>query len=243
MARLFSLVALVAGLVVVGSLAARADSHELRGEIRDLKLGVSAADMPQEGYYQFACGSNGGPPLQPIEGWQDFAACPPEPESGLHEVYIEYDDEMAVTAKLFERLGANVDWMAKFSGTKVAGHPVVLSVLFDSEGVSRVVRAVTDSRAAVNDRTRGYMLNVPVKIRYGRRNWDCSALERLEGEEPVGDQFIKELCEKKVGDARRVVVETHLYRKPGQTGLDDDDQWIPGQFRSSGRFEVWDVAQ
>ena len=58
------------------------------------------------------------------------------------------------------------------------------------------------------------------------------------GEIPIGEMFIKERCEKPVG-ARRMVLETHLYRRPGQTGVDAAGMRAEGDFWSSGRWEIW----
>jgi hypothetical protein len=38
------------------------------------------------------------------------------------------------------------------------------------------------------------------------------------------------------------VLETHLYRKAGQRGVDDNDQLAVGEFRSEARIEIWDLS-
>jgi len=113
------------------------------GEIHGLKLGLQAKSMTTDGFGDLACGSNGGPPRQKLEGWTGFASCRPEP-NGLHEVYIRFDDED-------EYVGRAIDDPLHAQGrvgTRVAGHPVILSALFDAGGVVRGLRFVTDPRAS-----------------------------------------------------------------------------------------------
>src|SRR5437016_2310567 len=93
------------------------------GEVRGLKLGLAAGAMPTRGFADFACGSNGGPPRQPIEDWRGFRNCRPEP-SGLYEVYVRFDDEAEYVGRALD------DPRGQRTGTRIAGHPVVLSVLF-----------------------------------------------------------------------------------------------------------------
>jgi hypothetical protein len=62
--------------------------------IWDLTLGDHAREMDFANYADFACGTNGGPPSTELEGWIDFAICPAEPGSGLHEIYFRYDDTL-----------------------------------------------------------------------------------------------------------------------------------------------------
>ena len=123
--------------------AAGAGAQELRrSTVWDLKLGQPIAAQPSTDEYRgFACGSNGGAPRQRLTGWRDFARCPAEP-SGLHEVYFEYDDEYEyiARAKDLERE------VARWAGTTELAFPVVVSALFDGNGVLAGIRVVTDPR-------------------------------------------------------------------------------------------------
>ena len=88
--------------------------------------------MTLDGFGDLACGSNGGPPRQKLEDWSDFGKCRPE-DNGLHEVYARFDDED-------EYIGRAIDeprYARGKTGTRVAGHPVILSALFDRGGVLR----------------------------------------------------------------------------------------------------------
>jgi hypothetical protein len=84
---------LAAALVAVAaSCPADAQNRADPGELHGLKLGLDARAMSADGFGELACGSNGGPPRAAIEDFADFAKCRPEP-SGLHEVYLRFDDE------------------------------------------------------------------------------------------------------------------------------------------------------
>ena len=85
--------------------------------------------MTLDGWGELACGSNGGPPRQELDAWSGFKTCPPEP-NGLHQVDARFDDEDEFVAKA---LGEPA-YAAQRTGTRVAGHPVVLSALFDDGG-------------------------------------------------------------------------------------------------------------
>ena len=99
--------------------------------------------MTLDGFGDLACGSNGGPPRQKIEEWSEFRKCRAE-DNGLHEVYARFDDEDEYIGKAIEE----PRYARGKTGTRVAGHPVILSALFDRDGVLRVLRFVSDPRAA-----------------------------------------------------------------------------------------------
>src|SRR5262249_9515162 len=152
----------------------------------------------------FACGSDGGPPRQKLSGWKDFAKCPAA-KAGLHEVYVEFDSAGDAESKLFRDTYGETLWIDKFSGTKLAGHPIILSVLFDDSGVARGIRAVTDPRAGLEERSKAYLLRVPVESKYGVEGWHCIDRPPTHGETPVGRTYINERCDKVYQGNRRVV--------------------------------------
>ena len=214
------------------------------GDLRDLSVGIASTQLPTEGYFAFACGSDGGTPLEPVDDWTDFRRCARDRATGLYEVYYEYDDESEYTQRMLadvlgdgERLGAR-----PFYGTRVAGHPVVLSVLFDEAGVAQAIRAVTDQRADVSSRRNAYLLRVAIMNSYGPDGWACTDTPLAQGETAVGQFFVNSRCEKSVGP-RRMVVEAHLYRKAGQTGFDRAGDEVEGDFVSVGRWEIWNSAR
>jgi hypothetical protein len=233
-----AIAATVLGIIALAALLASATAFAQQkdpGELRGLKLGQNARTMSTDGFGQFACGSNGGPPRQPLDDWTGFAKCPAEPD-GLHEVYVRFDDEE-------EYIGLAIDdplYAAQRTGTRVAGHPVILSVLFDDGGVLRGLRFVTDPRADPVARRMAHLLRLAVMNRYGTAGWTCADLPPEPGETPVGGIFLKQTCEKTTPE-RHLTVTAHFLRKPGQRDIDPvTGEYTEGQFESWTRFELMD---
>ena len=225
----------VALALLIPSATAHAQGRADPGEIRGLKLGLKAQAMSLDGFGDLACGSNGGPPRQKIEGWTDFGKCRPE-DSDLTEVNARFDDED-------EFIGKAIDeprYARGKTGTRVAGHPVILSTLFDRDGVLRGLRFVTDPRAAPHERRMAHMLRLAVINRYEPDGWTCADFPPAAGETPVGGVFIKQRCEKAT-PGRHLMVETRFLRKPGQSDNDPvTGEYRAGAFESSTRFEIFD---
>jgi len=228
-------VASFAALLLVAAMsAASAQNRPDPGEIHGLKLGLDARKMSLAGFGEFACGSNGGPPRQKLDGFADFAKCKAEP-SGLHEVYLRFDDEDEYIGRAIDD-----DKYTNKIGTRVAGHPVILSVLFDDGGMLRGIRFVTDPRAAPGERRMAYLLRIAAINRYGPEGWTCVDEPPADGETPVGGIFIKQKCRKTTAE-RDLTVEAHFLRKPGQSGTDPaTGEYRGGQYESWTRFELMD---
>jgi hypothetical protein len=230
--------------------SAAAGAQDLRrASVWDLKLGqpIAAQPSPDE-FHGFACGSNGGPPRQRLTGWSDFARCAAEP-SGLHEVYFEYDDEYEYIARARD-LEREV---ARWAGTSESTFPVIVSALFDTGGVLKGIRVVTDARpdhridtadADLRKRDDAYLFGGRMASRFnidaGR---DCTALPPAEGESAVGGLFIKQSCElSDPAHGRKIALRVSFFRKPGQSAFNPQmaTQLTQGQFESSARLEVLD---
>ena len=209
-------------------------------DYRQLALGLSAREMPVEGIDIFACGSNGGPPLSVLSGWIDYAQCPTD-QNGLHEVYIEFDTELQRLVESTEEQFGQAPWFKPYAGTRVANFAVVMSMLFDDEGIARGFRAITDPRAGLDERAQAFMLRLRVIPQYGRADWECIDREPGPRETPVGETYLNQFCEKRI-DGKLITVESHLFRKAGQTGVDRQGQPIPGDYESLTRWEVYDEA-
>ena len=193
--------------------------------------------MRTDSFEQFACGSNGGPPRQALAGWKDFHKCPPEPSS-LREVYARFDSRLQ-----YQALAKDDEALAsRLGGTRVGGHAVVLSVLFDEEGIARGIRVVTDPRAPTRERRTAHMLRMRVMAQYGSDDWQCEDFPALPEESPVGGLYVKNRCEK-ASEGRFLAVEGRFFRKAGQTGIDPTTGELKeGDFESSTRFEILDPA-
>ena len=229
---------LAAGLVLqVSGTRAQPRAMPDPGEIRGLKLGLDAQSMTLDGFGELDCGSNGGAPRQGLDHWSQFGKCRPE-QNGLYEVYARFDDEN-------EFIGKAIDeprYARGRTGTQVAGHPVILSALFDRDGVLRALRFVTDPRAAPTERRMAHMFRLAVMNRYGPDGWTCTDLPPATGETPVGGVFLKRRCEKRTPE-RALTVEAHLLRKPGQNDIDPiTEQPRAGAFESWTRFEIFDPS-
>jgi hypothetical protein len=228
-------IACLAALALAGAVAvAAAQTRPDPGEIHGLRLGLDARRMSLAGFGELACGSNGGPPRAKLDGFADFVRCRAEP-SGLHEVYLRFDDEDEYVGKAIDD-----DQYTRKIGTRVAGHPVILSVLFDDGATLRGIRFVTDPRAAPGERRMAYLLRVAAINRYGPQGWTCVDQPPAAGETPVGGIFIKQKCRKTTAE-RDLTVEGHFLRKPGQSETDPaTGEYRAGQYESWTRFELMD---
>jgi hypothetical protein len=226
-----------AALAVATAGRAFAQMQSDPGEIHGLRLGLKAQAMTLDGWGQLACGSDGGPPRQELDAWSEFKTCRPE-ANGLHEVAARFDDEDEYVARAL----GEASYAAQRTGTRVAGHPVVLSALFDDGGVLRGIRMVSDPRAAPGERRMAHLLGVAVINRYGSDGWHCTDLPPAEGESAVGGVFNKQHCEKATPE-RILTVETHFLRKPGQHDVDPDTHdYTQGAYESWARFELFDPS-
>ena len=204
-----------------------------RLEVWDLRLGTRVDQLPDE-FVDYACGTNGGPPSLPLNGWNDFRRCRPEP-SGLREVYFRYDDELEYWAKA----NGLEDQMEQYSGTKTYGYPVVVSGLIDAQGLLRGIRIVSDPRDTTQNRDEAYLLRNFLTARLGRDNWQCQDLPLQNGETPVDGIFVKQSCRKQIDDKTSASLATRYLRKPGQSRFDPHSgRETAGQFESSASFEL-----
>jgi uncharacterized protein YjbI with pentapeptide repeats len=205
-----------------------------RASFWDLALGANALELDPEQFADYACGTNGGPPSTPINGWADFAQCRPEAETGLHEVQFRYDDE----AEYWARANNLTALVERYGGTKLFNLAVIVSALFDDDGFLVGLRAVTDPRVNDDLRMQAISLRNFLLARYDPNSWTCEELPQEEGEIPIGDRYLKEACTNSTEQAD-LRVESHFFRKPGQFGIDPrTNQPVAGLFESSVRFEM-----
>jgi len=178
MARLLlALVVCLLGLIHGSDVSSSAEEGHRRLEIWDLQLGAPVDQLPNE-FIDYACGTAGGPPSRPLDGWRDFHRCRPEP-SGFHEVYFRYDDELEYWARANNLLSQ----MERYSGTKSYGFSIVASVLFYADGTVGGIRIVSDPRDEARDEA--YLLRNFLTARLGRDGWACEDLPPAEGETSV----------------------------------------------------------
>jgi hypothetical protein len=223
----------LAALMFLGAAIARAEEPPRRADVWSLKLGTPASALPNNDFIDYACGSNGGPPQEPLAGWSDYNKCKPEP-NGLREVYFRYDDELEYWAKAHRARTL----LAQYGGTKVLDFPVIVSGLFDPGGTLAGLRIVTDPQASSPERKQAYTLSNFFKARYGSEGWTCTDTPPAPGETPVGTLYINQRCTKLAKDDMRVMLETRFLRLPGQAEFSGGGKLTVGQFESSTRLEL-----
>jgi hypothetical protein len=231
--RFMRAIVVAAGCLVLGLVAAAAQETPTRPDIWTLKLGTPAAAMPRDAFVDYACGSNGGPPQRALAGWSDYKKCSPEAD-GLREVYFRYDDELEYWARA-HRARTMIE---QYAGTKVLDFQVVVSGLFDADGVLAGLRIVTDPQARPQDRKQAYTLSNFFTARYGGEGWTCTDIPPKPGETAVGTRFINRRCAKLVKGGMRAVMVTRFFRKPGQAEFSNSGKLTIGQFQSETRLEL-----
>jgi hypothetical protein len=216
MIRLLLGISIVASTCALCAQAARAADDPLEGDLRDLRVGITVTELPAAGYVDLACG---GAPGAPLASWAEFERCPQDAD-GLREVTFAYAE--SPLAELGDR----------WEGTKVAGHPVIPSLLIDDAGVVQGIRIVTDPDTRLYLKKKAFLLGIRVMGRYGRDGWTCTEAESGDGRTPVGGMFIDRHCEKVFHD-RRLILETDLYRTAEQQGQ---------EFTGATRLEIFKIA-
>ncbi|MCC6982503.1 MAG: hypothetical protein IT535_04470 [Bauldia sp.] len=223
-----------------------------RMTVWDLEIGSTLEEMPDlVEFRRYACGSDGGPPRRPLTGWADYAQCPIDPKSGLHEVYFEYDNEVEFFLRAMDD-----GRVARFVGTTDKSFPIVASALFDDGGVLRGIRVVTDPRAdytkdaffdlgTLRLREDHYLLGPFLGSQFLiAPEADCVNIPLGPDEAEVGNTHTKLDCEKvDAASGLRYVLQTRYLRKPGQLGRDPRTGALTqGQFESWTRAEIYEVG-
>lgn len=230
-------VAVLAGLAVTPVSAQDTAVNELQPpDVLTLKLGAPLAAQPGP-FREFACGTNGGPAAQALSGFEGYAACVSEPDTGLHEVTFRYDDELEYYA-----LAMNLIPIAeRFGGTRFGSFPIIASVLIDDTGTVRGFRVVTDDRVPIRERRVAYTMGILAKARVPG-DWSCTQLPLDAGETPVGRNAVKEDCTGVATDGRRMRLETRFFHRKGQTQIDPHSGDVrEGYYESTARLEVFDT--
>ena len=179
--------------------AVQAGDNSEAGDLREFRIGMKIADLPVAGYRDFVCIAA---PAQKLADWAGYGACPADAK-GWREIGFRYDP------------GANPQprYNDPRPGTRVAGHPVALSLLM-AEGEVVGIRIKTDPAAPLYLHKKAFLLADQVMARYGEEGWTCVKAAPGGDAEPLGGVFIKEHCEKST-PARHLIVDRALYRHPG----------------------------
>jgi hypothetical protein len=190
---------IIAGGILVCVAAGGAAAGE--NDLRDLRVGMSVHDIPPAEYVDLVCAAS---PEQKLVGWAEFRQCPAD-AAGLHAVSFHFNDSLNPLAQVND----------KYEGTRVAGHPVVLTLLIATSGIVERLRIDSDPKARLFLRKKAHLLALVVKVRYGDAGWQCFELVPTGGESPVGGVFVNEHCVKAVS-GRIFYLDRAVYRRPGQ---------------------------
>ena len=116
------------------------DGNGCRGSAARHRLGGSQARpagfrAARAGQFRrFACGSNGGPPRPQLSGWADFRRCPRKRADCARPI------SNTTTNTIHRARGTCSAEVARWAGTTEAGFPVVVSALFNDDGVLKLIR-------------------------------------------------------------------------------------------------------
>ncbi len=191
--------ALLLALALTGPAAAAAPPGTPESnDLREFRIGMAVDELPRTGYLGFACAAGPG---RTLDG---CGQCPPEP-SGWHAVRFQYDEAANPLAKV----------NGLYEGTKVGGHPVLLTALLGDDGRLKGLVIETDPAARLYLRKKAFLFGEQVKARYGDAGWTCASREPGADQEPVGGVFVNEHCEKTTA-ARKLTLDRVLFRRAGQ---------------------------
>jgi hypothetical protein len=222
---------MMAGLVAPIAAAERPAT----GDVWKIELGKPVQAVPTDGFADFACGSNGGPPAQLLTGFVDFTKCTPE-ANGWREVYFRYDDELEYWAK-----ANNMDSVIPATGTKIDGLPVMMSLLVSVDGIVQGLRLFSDPRdtSVSLDDARYLYPFLLARFRPKTGDWTCRSLPPADGETPVSNgTFLKDECTL-TANGRQFAMSARYLRRAGERQVDPHTgRFTVGQFESSVRFEM-----
>jgi hypothetical protein len=221
-------------LLGVFGLLSAPDAHAQAPKVWDIALGTPVDALPLDQFVDPACGTNGGPPAKVLKSFAEFAQCPIESSTGVHEVWFRYDDEMEYVA----RARRSEIMIRQYRANWLAGQPITTSLLIDDAGRVQGYRIVNNPRAEGNTRIDAFGLADIFKGMAGT-GLVCTDLPPAEGERPIEDVFIKQDCEASA-NGRIVHVQARRYYKRGQFAVDpNDNRLTENQFESAARLEIY----
>jgi hypothetical protein len=210
----------LAGMALAAALAAGAAAQAAdMNDVRNLRVGMTVAELPAAGYLEFACAAD---PAIKLSGWSEYTRCPAD-AAGRHAIGFRYDEASNPLGRVNE----------SYSGTRISGHPVVIALLIGANARVDAIRIDTDPHALRYMHKKAFLLADQVKERYGQQGWVCTAGSPTPQEQPLGGMFVKEHCEKTTA-TRHLVLDRELYRNP------DAD---PGKFVNDTRLLIEAAGQ
>ena len=203
-------------------------------KIWDVPMGTPVAALDPQ-FIEPACGTNGGPPSQPLARFADFAICPADTR-GLREIWFRYDDALEFIALAYR----NPVLAMQYRFNAVNGQMAIFSFLVDGEGHIRGYRIFTDPKAPERERYDAHVVSATLRAIAGKP-WDCRELSPGPGEEPIEGNFVKSRCTLEAGQ-RHATLTADFYLKPGQQVLDSNAKRMVNAFASAASLEVVDFS-
>jgi hypothetical protein len=220
---------LAVALLTEGSLA------QSRARIMDVEIGAPIDALPLDEWVNPSCGTNGGPPSIELASFAEFARCPKEAATGLHEIWFIYDDEWEYIARAYR----DPVEIQSYSANVFFQQPVITSLLIDDNGIVQGYRMITDPEAPDDLRREASALYPVLRGLFTQQPWQCQDLPPGPRETPIEGVFIKSDCAT-VSDGSLVRLIVRYLRKAGQSPREYAGQLLPpgSLFDSSVRLEV-----
>ena len=174
-----------------------------RNDLREFRVGMAVSALPPTGYGGFACAND---PSKKLSGWSDYKACPASAD-GTHTVSFRYDNPASG---------------GEGGKTRVAGQPVNLALLIDNDAQVIGLKIDTDPHTGLYLHKKAYLFGLEAKARFGEDGWTCRKADPTPTEQPIGEVFINEHCEKRT-DTRHFVLDRQLFRDPAKDLRDFTD--------------------
>ena len=186
---------------VILALASALPAAAVENDLREFRIGMSVDELPRAGYLGLACADN---PERKLGDWQDYRKCQAQ-TAGWQAVRFQYDEAANPLAKV----------NGLYEGTKVGGHPVLLTALIGDDSRLKGMVIETDPDARLYLRKKAFLFGEQVKARYGDAGWNCVSQPPSADQLPIGNLFINEHCGKAT-PTRQLSLDRTFFRPAGQ---------------------------
>ena len=159
-------------------------------DLRDLNVGDNIKNVPDTRYTKFACLDK-----ENIKSWTEFKNCKKN-SNNYYVISFEYDERYALNEN--------------FEGTQVSGHPVLINVAIDDDGILQEININTDPKAPFYFRKQAYLMWLRIYYKYGGSDWDCNTLEQKKEHIKIGKKYINKICTKTV-DYKKLKLHYQFY--------------------------------
>jgi hypothetical protein len=160
-------------------------------DLRDFKVGASIELVPERGYVNLKCEDK-----TEIFKWINFKECKKNSDTNLYIIGFEYDERYAVTEE--------------FEGTQVAGHPVIINIAIDEQGILQEININTDPTAPFYFRKQSHLLWLRVHSRYGSQGWQCKDKTPEKDHIKIGKKYINNICVKPI-ENKLITIQSQFY--------------------------------